>query len=95
MIALITAFSGIIWFIVDRLKDTFWKNLSYSKWLTLAAAVILSIANVFCFKLDLLFGLNLSDSITYMGQIMTIFVLMSGSSGVSEIVDKIRANKNN
>lgn len=86
----IVAFSTVIWYIVDRAKDSFWSGRTYSKWLTLGVALLLSIGCVLCFNLDLIFALGVYNSITIMGKILTILILASGSSGISEIIQRIR-----
>lgn len=89
-LVLIVAISTIIWYLIERAKTELWGNLSFSKWITIGVAALLSFSSVFAFKLDILCMTNLVEDISVLGQILTGFVLMSGSSAVSEILDKIK-----
>lgn len=88
-LVLIVALSTIIWYLINRAKEELWSNLSFSKWITIAVAAILSFAVVFAFNLDLIFALNLAPEISLVGKILTGLVLMSGSSAVSEIMEAV------
>lgn len=89
MLGLIFALSMIMWYIIDRFKPL-WENLSYSKYITIGAAAIGGFSLTFCLGLDILVGLGLLTSITIAGQIMTGFILMAGSSAISEIITLIK-----
>lgn len=90
LLSIIIIFSTIIWFLVDRCKDSFWGKYSWGKWCTLAASGLLSIACTFCFSLDIVYALEIVNNSSIMGKILTVLILMSGSSGVSEIIQRIR-----
>ena len=89
---IIVALSAVIWYVVDRIKEV-WTSLSWGKWLTVALSAILSAACVFCFNMDLITALGLTEASSIMGQILTVLVLMSGSSGVSEVIQRVRGEK--
>lgn len=89
MLGLIFALSMIMWYIVDRFKPL-WENLSYSKYITTGVAAIGGFSLTFCLGLDILVGLGLLTSVTIAGQIMTGFILMAGSSAISEIITLIK-----
>mgnify|MGYP006979127016 CR=1 FL=1 len=92
ILATIVAVSSVIWYVVDRIKQSY-EGLSWGRWLTLGISAILSIASVFCFNLDVMAGLQITEANSIMGQILTVLVLMSGSSGVSEIIQRVRGEK--
>ena len=89
MLALIIALSAVLWYVVDRFKSG-WNALPYGKWITVIVAGIGSFGLVFSFGLDLIFACGLVDSVSMAGQILTGFVLMSGSSAISEIIARIK-----
>lgn len=89
MLTLIIALSAVLWYVIDR-AHPLWENLSYGKWITLVIAGIGSFGLVFSFGLDLIFACGLVDSVSMAGQILTGFVLMSGSSAISEVIARIK-----
>ena len=89
MLTLIVALSAVLWYVIDR-APPLWENLSYGKWITLVVAGIGSFGLVFSFGLDLIFACGLVDSVSMAGQILTGFVLMSGSSAISEVIARIK-----
>lgn len=89
MLSLIVALSAVLWYIIDR-AHPLWDALPYGKWLTIGFAAIGSFCLVFSFGLDLIFACGLVDSVSMAGQILTGFVLMSGSSAISEVIARIK-----
>lgn len=89
MVILIVALSSIIWYLIDRFKPI-WDGTKLGKYVTIAIAAIMSFGVVFSFDLDLIYGLELFNSMTIAGKILTGLALMSGSSAVSEIIGKIK-----
>ena len=89
MLTLIIALSAVLWYVVDRFKSG-WNALPYGKWITVIVAGIGSFGLVFSFGLDLIFACGLVDGVSMAGQILTGFVLMSGSSAISEIIARIK-----
>lgn len=89
MLTLIVALSAVLWYVIDR-AHPLWENLSYGKWITLVVAGIGSFSLVFSFGLDLIFACGLVDSVSMAGQVLTGFVLMSGSSAISEVIARIK-----
>ena len=85
MLSLILALSAVLWFLVDRFKPL-WEGLSFGKYITLLVAGIGAFALVFSFNLDL----SLVEATTIAGKIMTGLVLMSGSSAVAEIIERVK-----
>lgn len=90
-ITLILALSSIVWLIVDRLKPM-WANLVCGKYITTIVAGLLGAAGVFSFNLDLIYALNVVSDITIGGQLLTVLALMSGSSVISEIINRIKVD---
>lgn len=90
-ITLILALSSIVWLIVDRLKPM-WADLSWGKYVTTIVAGLLGAAGVFSFDLDLVYALNVVSEVTVGGQLLTVLALMSGSSVISEIINRIKVD---
>lgn len=90
ILVLILALSGVMWYIIQRGKDEIWGKLSFGKWITIAIAAIFGFALSFSFNLDIIYACGLVDEISIAGNIITGFVLMSGSSAVAEIIEKIK-----
>lgn len=89
MLTLILALSAVLWFLVDRFKPL-WEGLSFDKYITLLVAGIGAFALVFSFNLDLILACGLVEATTIAGKIMTGLVLMSGSSAVAEIIERVK-----
>ena len=89
MLSLILALSAVLWFLVDRFKPI-WEGLSFGKYITLLVAGIGAFALVFSFNLDLILACGLVEATTIAGKLMTGLVLMSGSSAVAEIIERVK-----
>ncbi len=89
MLSLILALSAVLWFLVDRFKPI-WEGLSFGKYITLLVAGIGAFALVFSFNLDLILACGLVEATTIAGKIITGLVLMSGSSAVAEIIERVK-----
>ena len=89
MLSLILALSAVLWFLVDRFKPL-WEGLSFGKYITLLVAGIGAFALVFSFNLDIILACGLVEATTIAGKIMTGLVLMSGSSAVAEIIERVK-----
>lgn len=90
---MLAAASTIIWFLIDRAKP-FWSEYSFGKYITLGVSLILSAATVFTYNLDLIFSLGVSSEISIIGKILTILAMMSGASGISEIISLVKNKQN-
>lgn len=89
MLTLIIALSAVLWYIIDR-AHPLWDALPYGKWITIGLAGVGSFCLVFSFRLDLIYACGLVESMSVAGQILTGFVLMSGSSAISEVIARIK-----
>lgn len=92
MLTLIISLSFIMWYLIDKAKGL-WSEVSWGKYLTIAISAIAAFALTFSFNLDLICALGLTKSMTMAGQILTGFTLMSGSSAVAEVIEKIKGGK--
>lgn len=90
ILTLIIALSSVMWYVIQRGKDEIWGSLSFGKWITIAVAAIAGFGLTFAFGLDILFACGLVESVSIAGQIVTGLVLMSGSSAVAEIIERIK-----
>lgn len=90
-IALILALSAIIWYVIDRFKPI-WSEKSWGKYITTAAAGILGAAVVFGYNLDLVFSMGIVGEISIVGKLITVLAFMCGSSAISEIISRIKAD---
>lgn len=88
-LTLIFALSTVLWYCVDRFKPL-WENISWGKYVTILIAAAGSFALVFSFNLDLIAAVQLVPEMTIAGQILTGLILMSGSSAINEIIEKIK-----
>lgn len=91
-LTLIIALSAVLWYVVDRFKEA-WSGLSWGKWITVIVAGIGGFALTFSFGLDIIYACGLVAEMTMAGQILTGFVLMSGSSAVAEVIERIKGGK--
>ena len=91
MLTLIIAMSAIMWYLIDRFKPL-WSELSFGKYITIAVSAAFAFGLTFAFGLDLVFACGLFAEMTIAGQILTGLVLMSGSSAVAEIIERIKGN---
>lgn len=91
-LTLIVALSAVLWYCIDRLKPM-WADVSWGKYITMLVAAAGSFGLVFGFNLDILVAVALSSDVTVIGKIITGLLFMSGSSAISEIVEKIKAHK--
>lgn len=89
MLTLIIALSAVLWYIVDRFKSL-WSDVSLGKYITLFVAGVGAFALVFSFDLDLIFASGLVEHMSIAGQVLTGLTLMSGSSAVAEVIERIK-----
>jgi hypothetical protein len=92
MLALLIAVSTTMWFAIDRLK-ILWTDLSFGKWITVAVSAVGSFFLTFSFGLDIIFAWGFTPAATTAGEILTAFVIMSGSSAVAEIIERVKGKK--
>lgn len=90
-IALILALSAIIWYVIDRFKPI-WSEKSWGKYVTTAVAGVLGAAVVFGYNLDLVFSMGIVAEISIVGKLITVLAFMCGSSAISEIIARIKAD---
>ncbi len=90
MLTLIIGLSMVMWYVIDRFKPL-WVDLSFGKYITIGLAAVFAFVLAFGFGLDLVSAIGLYQAVTPLGMATTGFVLMSGSSAVSEVISKIKA----
>lgn len=90
MITLILMMSVLMWYIIDRFKPL-WADAKCSKYITTAVAALFAAVLCFGLRLDLLaaFAVNVARP-WWLGIVLTVLVLMSGSSAVSELIAKFK-----
>lgn len=86
LLTLIIALSAILWYLIERGKTSVWGGLSWGKWITIGCAAIGGFVFAFGFGLDILFACGLVEAPSVLGTILTALTLMSGSSGISEVI---------
>lgn len=86
LLTLIIALSAILWYLIERGKVSLWSGLSWGKWITIGCAAIGGFVLSFGFGLDLLYACELTEAPTTLGTVLTALTLMSGSSGISEVI---------
>lgn len=89
IIGLILAMSAIMWYIIDRAKGL-WSEVSFGKYITIGLSAVFAFGLTFSFGMDIIFASGLFSTVTLAGQILTGFVLMSGSSAVAEVIERVK-----
>lgn len=89
MIGLILAMSAIMWYIIDRAKGL-WSEVSFGKYITIGLSAVFAFGLTFSFGMDVVFASGLFGTVTPAGQILTGLVLMSGSSAVAEVIERVK-----
>ena len=88
-LGLIVALSTILWYLVDRFKPL-WDGYDWGKYVTMCVAAVGGFGLTFSLGLDVIYAMELTVAMTMAGQILTGFLLMSGSSAISEIIERIK-----
>lgn len=86
LLTLIIALSAILWYLIERGKTSIWGGLSFGKWITIGCAAAGGFIMSFGFNLDILYACGLVAEPSVLGTILTALTLMSGSSGISEVI---------
>ena len=86
---LVLIMSMVMWFIIEKFKPM-WSNLPYGKYITTAVAAIAGFGLAFGVPLGILTSAGLVGIPAVIDNIITGFALMAGSSGVAELVGKIK-----
>lgn len=89
LLSMILMLSALMWYVIDRAK-VMWADLSWGKYITMLVSACFGAAICYGYKLDIVYALGLSSDINIVGQALTVLVLMSGSSAVSEIIAKVK-----
>lgn len=84
--------STILWLIVDWLKPL-WEKVNGAKYITMALALVGSVAITFTFKLDLLLAIGVSDQYTVIGAVFAALSMTAGSGMLNEIIKAISGTK--
>ena len=92
MLALIISLSIIMWYIIDRFKEM-WEGTKYGKYITMAVSAVFAFAISFGFGVDIILALGLVQEGSVIGTVITALALMSGSSAVSEIIERVKGGK--
>lgn len=92
MLTLIISLSVIMWYIIDRFKEM-WEGTKYGKYITMAVSAVFAFAISFGFGVDIILALGLVQEGSVIGTVITALALMSGSSAVSEIIERVKGGK--
>nr|DAZ83975.1 MAG TPA: hypothetical protein [Caudoviricetes sp.] len=92
MLTLIISLSIIMWYIIDRFKEM-WEGTKYGKYITMAVSAVFAFAIAFGFGVDIILALGLVQESSTIGTVITALALMSGSSAVSEIIERVKGGK--
>lgn len=90
MLKLILLASVLMWYIIDRFKPL-WADVKNGKYITIAVSAVFAALLCFGLRLNLLdaFGAS-AEGPWWLGVVLTMLVLMSGSSAVAELLDKTK-----
>ena len=92
MLTLIISLSIIMWYIIDRFKEM-WEGTKYGKYITMAVSAVFAFAISFGFGVDIILALGIVQEGSVIGTVITALALMSGSSAVSEINERVKGGK--
>lgn len=92
MLTLIISLSIIMWYIIDRFKEM-WEGIKYGKYITMLVSAVFAFAIAFGFGVDIILALGLVQEGSTIGIVITALALMSGSSAVSEIIERVKGGK--
>jgi hypothetical protein len=92
MLTLIISLSIIMWYIIDRFKEM-WEGTKYGKYITMAVSAVFAFVISFGFGVDIILALGLVQEGSVIGTVITALALMSGSSAVSEIIERVKGGK--
>lgn len=92
MLTLIISLSIIMWYIIDRFKEM-WEGTKYGKYITMAVSAVFAFAISFGFGVDIILALGLVQEGSVIGTVITALALMSGSSAVSEIIERVNGGQ--
>ena len=92
MLTLIISLSIIMWYIIDRFKEM-WEGTKYGNYITMAVSAVFAFAISFGFGVDIILALGLVQEGSVIGTVITALALMSGSSAVSEIIERVKGGK--
>ena len=92
MLTLIISLSIIMWYIIDRFKEM-WEGIKYGKYITMLVSAVLAFAIEFGFGVDIILALGIVQEGSTIGTVITALALMSGSSAVSEIIERVKGGK--
>lgn len=92
MLTLIISLSIIMWYIIDRFKEM-WEGTKYGKYITMAVSAVFAFAIAFGFGVDIILALGLVQESSTIGTVITALALMSGSSAVSEVIERVKGGK--
>lgn len=90
MMKLIFLVSVLMWYIIDRFKPL-WVDVKNGKYITMAVSAVFAAVLCFGLKLDLLDALNVgAHGPWWLGVVLTMLILMGGSSAFAELIDKVK-----
>ena len=92
MLTLIISLSIIMWYIIDRFK-AMWEGIKYGKYITMFVSAVFAFSIAFGFGVDIILALGLVQEGSTIGTVITALALMSGSSAVSEIIERVKGGK--
>ena len=92
-VTLLLTFSGMVWYIIDRIKPL-WSSVSWGKWITVGVSGLLCGLGTWSLNLNIFAALGFEPVLPAVAQyVITTIILMSGSSCVSEILEKFKVSK--
>lgn len=84
----IISFSIIVWIFIDRIKPL-WERFKWKSILTSALALACGLVIALYYHLDIVVALDLAETESIIGYVMTAFAIMGGSSCINEILDRL------
>ena len=90
MLEIIIVVSIVMWYIIDRFKPL-WEEWKYGKYVTIAVSAVFAFALSIGYGLDIMAALGVVPDASILGTVLTGLTLMGGSSAVSELIARIKA----
>lgn len=92
-LTLLLSLSAVMWYLINRGKEELWGGHTFTKWITITISALFAFGLTFFFQLDILTCTGLVEEVTIAGEIITALALMSGSSAISEVIERIKGGE--
>jgi predicted tellurium resistance membrane protein TerC len=92
LLEIIVMLSIVMWYIIDRIKPL-WEGAKCGKYITMAVAAAMATLLCVGYRLDIVCAFGIVNEPGTIGVILTILLLMGGSSAVAELIERFKGIK--